>query len=317
MSREPQPLYLMWNHALRGGPRKVYRIAGRLLVADVALPLPQSEQDLGPRTVLTPVNGGRRQTRLIYRGPGFFAGGWRSVVCERVSSGFFLTAEARSGFHVSNCGLEIRRTKSSDPDFDKDVLLGPVMTLALALQGLFTLHLSAVSISGRAVCFLGRSGAGKSTAARYLGQHLPGATWLVDDTAPCLAAQELTLVGGLPQPNMEEGGARYPALLPSAVSTLLWLDDAFDDASGERPAIRKLAPREVARRLAASSIGTRLFDPPLLDAHLRFCGQATTRVAGHRSNLPKNDEALRTLERFLLSRAVGVGDPALGEQAAL
>ncbi len=303
MPVEQQILYLRWDANSPSEPRYVYRIAQRLLVSDVSLGLPGYEQNGGIRTTWKPPARNDRPdgegTRLIYRGPGFFGGGYRNVICERSPTGFLLRAEARSGFHISNDGHEIHRTDASDWAFDRDVLLGPVMTLSLALQGLFTLHLSAIAVSGRAVCFLGSSGAGKSTAARYLEEQCPGVVRVVDDTAPFLVDQELRLIGGLPQPKMPrtgEGGMEPP---PSGVSVLLWLDDANDEMAG----IRKLSRGETSRRLAASSIGVRLFDPPLLAEHFRFCARAARCASGYLSSLEKSRESLVTLKRFLVSDA--------------
>ena len=69
---------------------------------------------------------------------------------------------------VSADGHHVRMTSSgssADPD---EFLAGTVLALAWRLRGELCLHASAVSIGGRAVLFVGESGAGKSTIAAAL-----------------------------------------------------------------------------------------------------------------------------------------------------
>jgi hypothetical protein len=58
-----------------------------------------------------------------------------------------------------------------------------VVPFAAALQGLVTLHASAVEINGNAVCFVACSGAGKSTLANRI--NAIGGSMLADDLLPC------------------------------------------------------------------------------------------------------------------------------------
>lgn len=61
-------------------------------------------------------------------------------------------------------------------------LLGPVLGFALRLRGVVCLHASAVEIDGRAVAFVGASGAGKSSIAAAFARQ--GRAVLCDDVMP-------------------------------------------------------------------------------------------------------------------------------------
>ncbi len=64
------------------------------------------------------------------------------------------------------------------PELLAEVLLGPLLALALAQRGVFLLHAGGCEVDGDAFLFLGESGAGKSTLAARLG-----APRLADDQA--------------------------------------------------------------------------------------------------------------------------------------
>jgi len=68
-----------------------------------------------------------------------------------------------------------------DPVLEEKWRRGPVRALVRHLEGRTTLHGSAVALAGRAVVFLGESGAGKSTCAADLCGRLD-AELLADDT---------------------------------------------------------------------------------------------------------------------------------------
>jgi hypothetical protein len=109
-----------------------------------------------------------------------------------------------------------------DPDFGVDEtllkpsLLGTAMSVLLQQRGFLVLHASAVVIAGKAVAFMGYSGAGKSTtASAFVNQ---GYALLTDDV---LAIQ---LSQGYP-----EVVPSYPTikLLPDAVEALGYQVDEF------------------------------------------------------------------------------------------
>ncbi len=110
-------------------------------------------------------------------------------------------------FAISNDGRRIDWTPSADPDIDsvrKDVL-GRVFALCLELEGITTLHGSAVEVGDEAIAFLAPKFHGKSTTAAALVDR--GGRLLADD-----------LVAVTP------GDA--PHVLPSVPVVQLWNDSA-------------------------------------------------------------------------------------------
>ncbi len=77
-----------------------------------------------------------------------------------------------------------------------EVLLGPMLALALAQRGVFLLHAGGCDIGGAAFLFLGESGVGKSTLAAQLG--FPR---LADDQA-AIDAVTGELLPDFPQPKL-------------------------------------------------------------------------------------------------------------------
>lgn len=73
----------------------------------------------------------------------------------------------------------------------ESLLLGQVMAYWLELQGLPTLHASAVAVDGAAVAFLATSQSGKSTLAASLVQA--GAAFLTDDMLPLDVGEDRTM----------------------------------------------------------------------------------------------------------------------------
>lgn len=61
--------------------------------------------------------------------------------------------------------IEVEPVPGVDPALLCFPLLGPVIALLLQARGAFLLHGSALNVGGKAVCFLGDKGAGKSTTA--------------------------------------------------------------------------------------------------------------------------------------------------------
>src|SRR5688500_8998309 len=107
--------------------------------------------------------------------------------------------------------------------------LGPVLTLALHLQGAVLLHASAVDVNGKAVLFAGPSGSGKSTVAALL--HRLGALVLSDDGTE---VRDLCAFGALPTIRLWPdvlaalygSAAAFPDRAPSWDKKVLRVDDA-------------------------------------------------------------------------------------------
>jgi hypothetical protein len=103
-------------------------------------------------------------------------------------------------------------------------LLGPIVGVAMRLRGITCLHASAVNVDGRAVAFLGREGAGKSTTAAALA--VKGFPVLSDDTiALTERGSEWTAAPGYPRVRLwpDSAGAirdnaGAPALIPPGES---------------------------------------------------------------------------------------------------
>ena len=94
--------------------------------------------------------------------------------------GYHVWAEAHGDYVISPDGARIHCFPGQLPSSQwQRFLVGQVLPLAASLQGLETLHASAVCISDRAVGFVGDSGAGKTSVAANL--LLMGATFLADD----------------------------------------------------------------------------------------------------------------------------------------
>lgn len=234
---------------------------------------------------------------VVYDGPGVFGGRSERVLCESTPSGFLVSVSQRAQFFVSADGDEIRRLNISEPGLEEAVLLGPVMTLALALQGLFTLHASAVAVDGVGVCFLGESGAGKSTAAEYVAESRSRVRRVADDMAPFQVDEGLRLLAGMPQAKMPAQGLDESAMGSFRVTRLVWLDPV-ETAAGPG-GLRRLNQGEITRRLAGSTIGTRLFDAALLRCHFSFCSMASREVTAFLSTLPRTRGTLRELSALL------------------
>jgi hypothetical protein len=122
-------------------------------------------------------------------------------------------------------------------------LLGPILGFLLHLRGTPCLHGSAVAVDGRAVAFLGHSGAGKSTtAAAFVRAGYPALT----DDVLALDEQESRSPEGLRYEEGAQGrspeGLRYLArpghnlirLWPDAVRALYGAEDALPRGADEK-----------------------------------------------------------------------------------
>lgn len=157
------------------------------------------------------------------------------------------------------------------------VLCGPALLLALAWQGIYCLHASALCTRAddpAVTVLLADSGIGKSTVAAVAATQ--GGLALVDDLCPMSidAQGRLTIRPRFVQLKWSESQhwpANQPASLPIARLGLL--------QRGACTAARLATLHELLRMLLAHTVAARLFDAQLLQRHLYFCATLSSRLA--------------------------------------
>jgi hypothetical protein len=134
-------------------------------------------------------------------------------------------------------------------------LLGPGLLLALARHEVLALHASALALPGddRAVLFLGRSGASKSSIAR--AALTIGGRRYTDDISPIAVEHgQLKLLPVFPQLKLDHVDPRLPQQV--AVRAIVALD-AF---APTLQITQILEPMSLTKRLLAHTVATRLFN---------------------------------------------------------
>ena len=262
------------------GKPTAYAIAGSRLLTDADAPefrpyqLPESAvwsgAALGQGAAAAPGDP------VTYAGHGWVANAWRAVECRRAGQGFELTFPGLASFWIREDGAVVYLTAAEENVAQAllvEVALGAPVVLALALQGIFCLHVSAVELDGRLFAFAGESGQGKSTLARYLGFE-SGPAWrrIIDDTLPCRLT-ETGQIEALPHfPQLKLPDEYQPVhLVPPAMP----LDALYILADSGIPVdddilIRPLAPSAATLAVVQHTLAAKLFDRDLLARHLSF-----------------------------------------------
>ena len=295
---QPPPLHLLSSTA--GNSPRAYLIAGRRLDTDLSLPVLERFALSVPAAVSWPPRSPRpsRAGRVsVYRGPGWVGGRLAEVSCGRTGAiydvivpglplllvergGCVLAPESAAGVKVSPALVE--------------ALLGPGLVLALALDGVFTLHAAAVSADGRAALLLGVSGAGGGARAGARGGG-GAAARRADDVLPC----ETGPGGPVSLPHFPQlkvaPGEQYGAERPPRVSVrVVYLLDGSEGWS-EAVRIEAMGERDALLTVAAHTVAARLFDAALLARHLAFCGEVAAAAPLRRLRFRKRLEALPAL----------------------
>lgn len=282
-----------------------YRLAGQdlgfscpVLEADVFKVVPERPEDavrfLGGSSAILPLS-------LLHQAVGWVAGAQRQVETWTAPPGFLLRVENGSDFYISPGGQYIIRVGEENrrlTNLDRDILLGPVLVLALAMQSVWSLHASATILNGKTFAFLGESGQGKSTLAAYL----TGAGWqlVADDILPvtgdAAGVQAWPRFPQLKLPIEAQPGVSLPEQLPLESVCIL-------EPSGRnvKPAVKLLSRGDAVKALLAHTAGARLFSPDLLGKHLEFCTEAACHLAVYHLAYPHHREALPLVKDLLES----------------
>lgn len=179
-------------------------------------------------------------------------------------------------FDASRGAIWIRRP-ALDPAWQLEALCGPVLLHALAQRGVFVVHASAVRRpGGPLVAFTADSGVGKSTLARVAAAS--GWQRVADDLLP--VAQKggrIVALPHLPQPKLD-ASQQYPPDAPPAMP----LAALVKLVRGTVAAFDRLAPREAADLMLASTIATRVFTGRSLASHLALAACLADEVTAGR-----------------------------------
>lgn len=258
-----------------------YTLHGRLFASDSELPL-LSRADAGdPRLTLrlsSHTTGNPRAGTAWYRSEP--TSGDEAVVIHRTEAGDLLVyfPDATS-FRVAHDGASIDLLAAPARYTRDDVAayaLGPVLAIALHLQGAVLLHAAGVVMHDKALLFAGASGSGKSTTAAIF--HHLGYDVLADDLTeldgtfalPSIAAVRLwpdvleSLYGSAAAfpdraPSWDKKVVRVETVdRPHEIAAILFLDGA-----AENPRLERLASREGWQRLMANAYTARLPDPEM------------------------------------------------------
>ncbi len=235
------------------------------------------------------------------RSSGWVAGAERIVEIWSAGDGLILRVSGFRDFYIAPRGNAIYPVvgDSDLAELEQEVVLGPALTLALALGGKWCLHASADSFHNIGMAYLGESGYGKSTLAAYLDEvGRPGWQRIADDILPVSLGE-----GGL------TGWTHFPQLkLPVMMQPSLYLPESLQvervylldpDNEATVPKLKPLSSDETTRILLGNTAGSRLFTPELLAAHLAFCAQAARHVTGYRLSYAHQRDILPVVRELL------------------
>jgi hypothetical protein len=237
--------------------------------------------------------------KFVSRVTGWVAGAQRLVKVHITGRGMQLNIEGAGEFLIAPHGEAICKQNSSTDltKLDQEVILGPALVLALALRGIWSLHASAAMFSEKVIVFLGESGQGKSTLARYLSMN-PNWHLIADDILPVeIDANGMSVLPHFPQlkiPVAAQPGPSLPGRLPLA--NLCVLTPTRQDTI---PELQLLPPSLAIQALLRHTAGTRMFTPEMLGQHLSFCSSLARRIPVYQLLYPHRRDILPTVQDLL------------------
>ena len=240
---------------------------------------------------------------IIYQGISWLAEKSRRVMCAKVDQGYRIDVPEISTFFISNDGFQIIEYSDSKATIESNdieleqILLGPVLMLALALNELFGLHASSVRLGDRAILFTGNSGFGKSTMARHL-QQKSGFYRLSDDISVISkSGSDFVLNTDFPQLKLFDNDQKFdlPLIKLGAVITL------NRQSSNKDIGLIKLNSIDAVQVLLNHAVATQLFDKELVNLHLKFMVKLATPTPIYKLTYPNGLEKIPKIAKILIS----------------
>ncbi len=176
---------------------------------------------------------------------------------------------------------------------DSTLLLGPVLILNLAMNGVYCLHASAFLLKDKVFILMGDSGTGKSTVARFIDDQ-PLAQRIADDILPLkIVDGKITVLPNFPQLKLP-ADKQYTGDAIVADTVLLFAQKSIDATE-----LISVDIFSAIKFLIKHSVATKLFAKNELQNHLSFCHQTSARVKSYRLNYQHSTNSLNQLYNLL------------------
>ncbi|MCF6319188.1 MAG: hypothetical protein L3J83_07920 [Proteobacteria bacterium] len=176
---------------------------------------------------------------------------------------------------------------------DSTLLLGPVLILNLAMNGVYCLHASAFLLKDKVFILMGDSGTGKSTIARFMDKQ-SHVQRLSDDILPLkIIDNKLTVLPNFPQLKLP-ADKQYTG--DAVVRDVVLL---FAQKSVETTELIPIDTFSAIKFLIKHSVATKLFAKNELQNHLSFCHQTSAKVESYRLNYQHSTNSLNQLYNLL------------------
>ena len=191
------------------------------------------------------------------------------TIDKTLDGAYLVRFEDNTSFTVTPNGRSIALVNAPSEYTKDDVAayaLGPVLAIALHLQGAVLLHASAVLMNARALLFAGDAGSGKSTIAAAL--HRLGHPVLADDVVEVVEGGALAAAPAIRLwPDALDAlfgsAAAFPDRAPSWPKKIVATESVDDgphdiaailflESRDEEPRIERLAPLDAWQRLTAN-----------------------------------------------------------------
>ncbi len=282
---------------------RCYRLAGRRLCVDRELPLLaplRFQQKYQPLPPLPPTYGKLTSPTPVFRG-------WREIgdrpywiEVDFGAEGCRCSLSGDWTFEIYRAGVFVRLAESAKlRDVPTEILLAPVLSLALALQDCFCLHTSALQTPKGAVLLAGPTNSGKTTLAEALGgDHDSPFVRIADDVLPVRSSRRgIRALPHFPQPRLP-ARAQYPLVADEEVPVVGVLVLSGAPALAE-PEFVRMGPAEASAGIAVNTVTLGLFDRRLLARHLQFAADLAGAVPFWRVTYPHRREAIAQVAQHL------------------
>lgn len=278
----------------------MYDIAGQRISFSCQIPSLDEYEQTGAEIFSAPVIVSL-PGEAISRSTGWVAGADRSVEVWTVKEGLLLRVSGFRDFYIAPGGKAILPVAGDSDlsELEREVVLGPALTLALSLVGKWGLHASAAFFHNHGMVFLGESGYGKSTLAAYLnGTGKQGWQRVADDILP-VSLGKGGLTGWTHFPQLKLSAENQPFLnLPEKV-LIDHIIQLAPEESAVIPRLDQVSANDVVTMLLRNTAGTRLFTPELLSSHMGFCADAARHVTAYRLSFAHQRDILPVVKELL------------------